>query len=101
MIGQTDKHPNKQKNNHPNRDSIFIYIDDDSFFKGTVRVILSDPPCKDDTARFTTVHCKALSDQGWIIFQCLSFSIAGFLQKSQLRISTTGKHLKIIRTEYC
>ena len=34
----------------------------DNFFKGTVSVISSDPPCKDSNARFTTVplqigHC--------------------------------------------
>jgi len=27
-------------------------------FKGTVSVISSDPPCKDDNARFTSVHMK-------------------------------------------
>ena len=32
-------------------------------FKGTVRVFSSDPPYKDDYARFTTVPLKALSDQ--------------------------------------
>ena len=31
--------------------------------KGTVSVISSDPPCKDDNARFSTVPLKALSDQ--------------------------------------
>ena len=30
--------------------------------KGIVSVILSDPPCKDDNTRFTTVPLKALSD---------------------------------------
>ena len=34
-----------------------------SFFKGTVSVISSDPLCKYDNARFTTVPLKALSDQ--------------------------------------
>ena len=28
--------------------------------KGTVSVILSEPPCKDDIARFITLHLKAL-----------------------------------------
>ena len=32
-------------------------------FKGTVSVISSDPPCKDDSAGFTTVPFKVLSDQ--------------------------------------
>ena len=31
--------------------------------KGTVRVISSDPTCKDYSARFTMVSLKALSDQ--------------------------------------
>ena len=31
-------------------------------FKGTVRVILSDPPCQDGHARFTLVNLKALYD---------------------------------------
>ena len=30
--------------------------------EGTVSVILSDPPCKDGNAWFTTVPCKALSE---------------------------------------
>ena len=29
-----------------------------SIFKGTVSVISSDPPCKDNNARFTTVFLK-------------------------------------------
>ena len=41
--------------------------------KGTVRVISSDPPCKDDNVRFATVPLKALSDQVWIRHQCFSF----------------------------
>ena len=32
-------------------------------FKGTVRVILSDPLFKDGNSRFTTVPLKHLSDQ--------------------------------------
>ena len=32
-------------------------------FKETVNVISSDPPCKDDIARVTTVPLKPLSDQ--------------------------------------
>ena len=32
-------------------------------FKGTLIVVLSDPPCKDGNARFTTVPLKPLSDQ--------------------------------------
>ena len=36
--------------------------------KGTVRIILSIPSCKDDHARFTTVPIKPLTDhQGQII----------------------------------
>ena len=31
--------------------------------KRSVRVTLSDPPCKDDHARFTTVSLKPLSNQ--------------------------------------
>ena len=31
--------------------------------KGTVSAILSDPPCKDGNAGFTTLPLKALSDQ--------------------------------------
>ena len=33
------------------------------FVKGTVNVISSDPPWKDDNPRFTTVPLKPLSDQ--------------------------------------
>ena len=33
-------------------------------FKGSVRVVSGDPPCKDGTARyFTTLPLKALSNQ--------------------------------------
>ena len=32
-------------------------------FKGTVSVILSDPPCKDVNARYITIPFKVLSDQ--------------------------------------
>ena len=32
-------------------------------FKGTVSVISSDPTCKDDHARFTTLLLKTLSHQ--------------------------------------
>ena len=35
---------------------------------GTENVISSDPPSRDDNARFTTVPLKALSDQVWIRF---------------------------------
>ena len=31
--------------------------------KGTVSVILDDPPCKDGNARFTTIPLKPLCDQ--------------------------------------
>ena len=44
------------------------------FIKGTASLISSDPPCKDDNARFTTVPLKALSDQVYRIrYQCLKF----------------------------
>jgi len=33
------------------------------FYKGSISVFFSYPPCKDDNARFTTVPFKALSDQ--------------------------------------
>jgi hypothetical protein len=42
-----------------------------SCIKGTVRVISSDPTCKDYSARFTMVSLKALSDQVW--YPCFSF----------------------------
>ena len=32
-------------------------------YRGTVRAILSDPPCKDGNARFTTMPWKTFSDQ--------------------------------------
>ena len=32
-------------------------------FKGTVSVISSDPPCKDDNSRFTMVSLNVLSHQ--------------------------------------
>ena len=37
-------------------------LDKSIFFKGTVSVILSDPPCKNDYTRYTTVPLKALSE---------------------------------------
>ena len=40
------------------RESVQVFL-----FKGTVSVISSDSPYKDDNARFTTVPLKALSDQ--------------------------------------
>ena len=39
--------------------------------KGTLRVILSDPSCKDGNARFTTGHLKTLSNQ----FYELAFNV--------------------------
>ena len=57
------------------------------FIKGTASLNSSDPPCKDDNARFTTVPLKALSDQVYRIrYQCLKFQkliilIVDFLQK--------------------
>ena len=36
----------------------------------TVRVISSDPQCKDDNARFTTVPLEAFSDQVFIRYLC-------------------------------
>ena len=48
-----------------------IFIQSIVLYKGIVRVILSDPSCKDDNARFTTVPFKALSDQELIVQQCL------------------------------
>ena len=41
----------------------------DEILKGTVSVISSDPPCKDDNAWFTKVPLKALSDQHWIRYK--------------------------------
>ena len=35
----------------------------EDIIKGTVSVISSDPPCKDNNVRFTTVPLKTLSDQ--------------------------------------
>ena len=42
-----------------------------SIIKGTVNVISSDPPSKDENAQFSTVPLKALSDQISIRYQCL------------------------------
>ena len=54
------------------------------FIKGTVSIILSDPPCKDGNTRFTTVPWKALpSHVGLDIHVFLInylFSFVGFLQ---------------------
>ena len=41
--------------------------------KGTVRVISSDPACKDGIARFTTEPLKALFDQVNIKYPCVCF----------------------------
>ena len=42
-----------------------------AYLKCTVSVISSDPPCKDDNARFTKVPLKDLSNQVRFIYQCL------------------------------
>ena len=42
-------------------------------FKGTVRIISSNPPCKDDNASFTTVPLKTLFGQVWKEWKCLKF----------------------------
>jgi len=49
---------------------ILLLFNNHYMFKGIVSVISSDPPCKDDNARFTTVHFKALPDQVLIRNQC-------------------------------
>ena len=38
-----------------------------ALLKGTVRIISSDPPCKDGNAWFTKVPFKDLSDQVWSV----------------------------------
>ena len=43
-------------------------------FKGTVIAMLSDPSCKDDNARFTTVPLKAMSEPVWIRYPYYPFS---------------------------
>ena len=51
---------------HKNQLCIYVRyqtIKNYKFIKGTVSVISSDPPCKDDNVRFTTEPLKALSDQ--------------------------------------
>ena len=40
--------------------NIFLLV-----FKGSVSVISSDPPCKDNTARLPTVPFESLSDDVW------------------------------------
>ena len=57
----------KKKNFFEQKYLGYIY----ELIKGTVNVISSEPPCKYDDAWFTTVPFKALSDQVWIIYQCL------------------------------
>ena len=47
--------------------------------KGTVRVFLCDPPCKDCNVRFTTVPLKALSDIKYEIVIHFFFEV--FLRK--------------------
>ena len=41
--------------------NFFVYAELKQFFTSS-SVILRDPPCKDDNARFTMVLLKALSD---------------------------------------
>ena len=50
---------------------ILLLFNNHYMFKGIVSVISSDPPCKDDNARFTTVPLKAVSDQILIRYECL------------------------------
>ena len=50
---------------------------------------LSDLPCENDNARLRTVPLTALSDQVGIINP--------FFYKNDLRISSAGKYMKIIR----
>ena len=71
-------------------------------FEGTVSTISSDPPCKEGFIQFTTVPLKALSDEVKIKYLCFLFgkliSISFQLWvKSDLRISTAGTQLRIIR----
>ena len=71
-------------------------------FEGTVPTISSDPPCKKGFIQFTTVPLKALSDEVKIKYLCFLFgkliSISFQLWvKSDLRISTAGTQLRIIR----
>ena len=80
--------------------------------KGTVSVISSEPPCKDDIARFITLPLKALSYQIWIIhhlcfffFFCLfSFTVSQrkwlehFLVISSSLENHKNKHLWVRKT---
>ena len=50
---------------HKNSDKEFVFCKSRKIhikFKGTVSVILSDTPCKNDYTRYTTVPLKALSE---------------------------------------
>jgi len=66
----------KQTNWKPRRKPyrLRFLTDNLNWFKGTGSVISSDPSCKDDNSRFTTVPLKALSEQAWIRYQCFCFS---------------------------
>ena len=65
-----------------------------SYFKGTVAIILSDPFCKDDNARFTLVPC--MNQTSRLIISKPHFYQLWFLHKSDLRIYTAGNRTKLL-----
>ena len=59
-----------------------------SKLKGTVSVISSDPQCKDDNARFTTVPLKPFTDQKWQFLHC------GLYYKQEMQVTISQRNRK-------
>ena len=71
------------------------HLSNERLVKGTVSVILSDPPCKDANARFTTVPLKALSDQVWIRYSCFFLFFLHLIFTSSFSVKVTGAFLAL------
>ena len=63
-------------------------------------VSLSDPTCRDGNVQFTSISLKALPDQVLINnINVYNIEKSGFPTKSDLRISTTGKHKRSLNSK--
>ena len=65
--------------------------------EGTVSVVSSDPPCKDGNARFTTL-CLIKYELDINVLRNYYFHL-WFLYKIDLRTSTAGQNIEIIRNK--
>ena len=63
MCGPQKKRKASSSDRYHSRSLEFSGTDGHLDLKGTVSVILGDPPCKDGNARFTKLPLQPLSDQ--------------------------------------